>query len=97
MSADKEIDLRIAIAPVVWGEQVVIRLSDKTGISLKLDQMGFTGRSLRAIQDSLKQSSGMILTSGPTGSGKSTTLICINSRNKRGLDQHSYSRRPRRI
>lgn len=77
VSHDKEIDLRIAIAPVVWGEQVVIRLLDKTGISLKLDQMGFTGRSLRAIQESLKQSSGMILTSGPTGSGKSTTLYAL--------------------
>ena len=77
LSADKEIDLRIAIAPVVWGEQVVIRLLDKSGISLKLDQMGFTGRSLRVIQNSLKQSSGMILTSGPTGSGKSTTLYAL--------------------
>ncbi len=76
-AGDKEIDLRIAIAPVVWGEQVVIRLLDKTGISLKLDQMGFTGRSLRVIQESLKQSSGMILTSGPTGSGKSTTLYAL--------------------
>jgi type IV pilus assembly protein PilB len=74
---DKEIDLRIAIAPVVWGEQVVIRLLDKTGISLKLNQMGFTGRSLRTIQASLKLSSGMILTSGPTGSGKSTTLYAL--------------------
>ena len=74
---NKEIDLRIAIAPVVWGEQVVIRLLDKTGISLKLDQMGLTGRSLRAIQTSLKESSGMILTSGPTGSGKSTTLYAL--------------------
>lgn len=76
-SADKEIDLRIAIAPVVWGEQVVIRLLDKSGINLKLDQMGFTGRSLRTIQESLKQNSGMILTSGPTGSGKSTTLYAL--------------------
>jgi type IV pilus assembly protein PilB len=75
--ADKEIDLRIAIAPVVWGEQVVIRLLDKSGINLKLDQMGFTGRSLRQIQHSLKQTSGMILTSGPTGSGKSTTLYAL--------------------
>ena len=74
---DKEIDLRIAIAPVVWGEQVVIRLLDKTGTDLKLDEMGFTGRALRLIQESLKQSSGMILTSGPTGSGKSTTLYAL--------------------
>ncbi|HUC95910.1 MAG TPA: ATPase, T2SS/T4P/T4SS family [Candidatus Saccharimonadia bacterium] len=73
----REIDLRIAIAPVVWGEQVVIRLLDKTETNLKIDEMGFTGRSLRTIKEALKQSSGMVLTSGPTGSGKSTTLYAL--------------------
>ncbi len=70
----KPIDLRIAISPVVWGEQVVIRLLDKTGTSLKLEDMGYAGRALRAIRNGLKQTNGMILTSGPTGSGKSTSL-----------------------
>ena len=42
-----EIDLRIAISPTVWGEQVVIRLLDKTGTTLELEQMGYTGRALR--------------------------------------------------
>lgn len=74
---DKEIDLRIAIAPVVWGEQVVIRLLDKTGTSLKLEDMGYKGRALRTIRAGLKQSNGMILTSGPTGSGKSTSLYAL--------------------
>jgi type IV pilus assembly protein PilB len=74
---DKDIDLRIAIAPLVWGEQVVIRLLDKTGTSLKLEDMGYTGRALRTIRDGLKQSNGMILTSGPTGSGKSTSLYAL--------------------
>lgn len=72
--ADKEIDLRIAIAPIVWGEQVVIRLLDKSGTSFKLEDMGFRGQALRAIRKGLQRSSGMIITSGPTGSGKSTTL-----------------------
>jgi type IV pilus assembly protein PilB len=71
------IDLRIAISPVVWGEQVVIRLLDKTGTSLKLEDMGYTGRALRTIRNGLKQSNGMILTSGPTGSGKSTSLYAL--------------------
>ena len=75
--ADKEIDLRIAIAPVVWGEQVVIRLLDKTGTSLKLEDMGYRGRALRTIRKALKQPNGMILTSGPTGSGKSTSLYAL--------------------
>lgn len=71
------IDLRIAIAPIVWGEQVVIRLLDKTGTSLKLEDMGYAGRSLRLIRKGLQRPNGMILTSGPTGSGKSTSLYAL--------------------
>ncbi len=75
--AGKEVDLRIAISPVVWGEQVVIRLLDKSGTSFDLDQMGYAGRSLRAIRKGLKKPNGMLLTSGPTGSGKSTSLYAL--------------------
>lgn len=74
---DKDIDLRIAISPVVWGEQVVIRLLDKTGTSLKLEDMGYTGRALRTIRGGIVNPNGMILTSGPTGSGKSTSLYAL--------------------
>jgi type IV pilus assembly protein PilB len=66
----KDIDLRISVSPVVWGEQVVIRLLDKTGTSLKLEDMGYRGRALRAIRSGLQRTNGMILTSGPTGSGR---------------------------
>jgi len=76
-AADKDIDLRIAISPVVWGEQVVIRLLDKSGTSMKLEDLGYRGRSLRMIREGLKQNNGMILTSGPTGSGKSTSLYAL--------------------
>ena len=75
--ANKDIDLRIAISPVVWGEQVVIRLLDKTTTSLKLEDLGYSGRALRLIREGLKQSDGMILTSGPTGSGKSTSMYAL--------------------
>jgi len=71
------IDLRIAISPVVWGEQVVIRLLDKSGTSLKLEDMGYHGRALRTIRKGIAQPNGMILTSGPTGSGKSTSLYAL--------------------
>ncbi|MDO4508135.1 MAG: GspE/PulE family protein [Candidatus Saccharibacteria bacterium] len=74
---DKEIDLRIAISPVAWGEQVVIRLLDKEGTAMKIDKMGMTGRALRTVLSGIKQPNGMILTSGPTGSGKSTTLYAL--------------------
>jgi len=75
--AGKEVDLRIAISPVVWGEQVVIRLLDKTGNSFDLEEMGYAGRALRAIRKGAKRPNGMILTSGPTGSGKSTSLYAL--------------------
>ena len=75
--AGKEVDLRIAISPVVWGEQVVIRLLDKSGSSFELEQMGYAGRALRTIRKGIRYPNGMILTSGPTGSGKSTSLYAL--------------------
>ena len=73
----KEIDLRIAISPVTWGEQVVIRLLDKTGTTMDIAKMGMSGRALRAVEAGIRKPNGMILTSGPTGSGKSTTLYAL--------------------
>jgi type IV pilus assembly protein PilB len=73
----KEVDLRVAVSPVVWGEQVVIRLLDKGSLSLKLEDMGYAGRALRTIRDGIKHTSGMVLTSGPTGSGKTTTMYAL--------------------
>jgi type IV pilus assembly protein PilB len=75
--ANKEVDLRIAISPVVWGEQVVIRLLDKTGNSFDIEEMGYAGRALRAIRKGIRRPNGMVLTSGPTGSGKSTSLYAL--------------------
>ncbi|MBQ3436824.1 type II/IV secretion system protein [Candidatus Saccharibacteria bacterium] len=74
---DQEIDLRIAISPVTWGEQVVIRLLDKTGVSMEIEKMGMSGHALRDVLEGIKKPNGMILTSGPTGSGKSTTLYAL--------------------
>ena len=73
----KEVDLRIAISPVVWGEQIVIRLLDKSGNSFDLEDMGYTGRGLRVVKHGIQRPNGMILTSGPTGSGKSTSLYAL--------------------
>ncbi len=79
---DKEVDLRIAISPVIWGEQVVIRLLDKTGTTLDIEDMGMTGRALKMVLNGISKPNGMILTSGPTGSGKSTTLYALLRRIK---------------
>lgn len=75
--SNKEVDLRIAISPVVWGEQVVIRLLDKSGNSFDIEEMGYAGRALRTIRKGIKRPNGMVLTSGPTGSGKSTSLYAL--------------------
>ncbi len=77
VAAGKEVDLRIAISPVVWGEQVVIRLLDKTGNSFNIEEMGYAGRALRTIRKGIHKPNGMIITSGPTGSGKSTSLYAL--------------------
>lgn len=74
---NKEVDLRIAISPVVWGEQVVIRLLDKSDNIFDLEAMGYSGRSLRRVKKNIHRPNGMILTSGPTGSGKSTSLYAL--------------------
>jgi type IV pilus assembly protein PilB len=75
--SNKEVDLRIAISPVVWGEQVVIRLLDKSGNSFDISEMGYAGRALRAVEKGIRRPNGMVLTSGPTGSGKSTSLYAL--------------------
>jgi type IV pilus assembly protein PilB len=76
-SSGREIDLRIAISPVVWGEQVVIRLLDKSGTVLTLESLGFHGRAFRLITEGIHKPHGMTLSTGPTGSGKSTTLYAV--------------------
>ena len=74
---NQEIDLRIAISPTVWGEQVIMRLLDKGGQNFALESMGYTGRALRLIRKGIKRPYGMVLTSGPTGSGKSTSMYAM--------------------
>lgn len=70
-------DLRIAISPVVWGEQVIVRILDKTVTSFNLEDLGYAGRALANIKSAMTKPNGMILTSGPTGSGKSTSLYAL--------------------
>ncbi len=77
--AGRDIDLRISISPTVWGEQVVIRILDKSGTSLHLEDMGYVGHALEAIRKGIKKPNGMVLTSGPTGSGKSTSMYALLS------------------
>ena len=68
------VDLRVSVLPTVWGEKVVMRLLDRTGEPPSLTQLGLAPSDLEAFGAFLKASNGMILLTGPTGSGKTSTL-----------------------
>ena len=73
-SRGKSLDLRVASLPTVLGESIVIRILDRSNVMLKLDQLGFTPRVLERYERCYRRPYGAILVTGPTGSGKSTTL-----------------------
>ena len=70
----REIDFRVATTPTIFGEKVVMRVLDKSGIMLGLDHLGFDDSQLRAIKQQIHRPHGIFLIVGPTGSGKTTTL-----------------------
>ena len=70
----KDIDIRVSILPTVYGEKVVMRLLDKTGFDFNLTSLGFPKQNLGKFKKVIKQPYGMVVVSGPTGSGKSTSL-----------------------
>jgi type IV pilus assembly protein PilB len=81
--AGKTIDLRVATLPTVYGEKVVIRILDKSAVLLHLDELGFLDSAFRKFQQAYTKPYGAILVTGPTGSGKSTTLYAtLNIVNK---------------
>lgn len=81
----REIDVRVAIAPTVWGEMAVLRLLDKSMAVIELSSLGMIDIGLKKFQEMLKVPHGMILVSGPTGAGKTTTLYAsVNSLDKNG-------------
>ncbi|MCX8065138.1 MAG: ATPase, T2SS/T4P/T4SS family [Candidatus Hydrogenedentes bacterium] len=78
----REIDFRVAFLPCKYGEKIVLRVLDKSNLMLDLEQMGFEPQPLQALQQALNMPHGMILLTGPTGSGKTTTLYsCLNKLN----------------
>lgn len=74
-SSDREVDVRVSILPTVNGEKIVMRLLDKTSFSRSLTQLGFETDMLKIFRRVIVQPYGMLIVSGPTGSGKSTTLF----------------------
>jgi type IV pilus assembly protein PilB len=82
----RQLDLRLATLPTVYGEKVVIRILDKSNALLELSDLGFLESSFKHYEDAFRKPYGAILVTGPTGSGKSTTLYAtlniVNSPDK---------------
>jgi general secretion pathway protein E len=80
--AGRDIDIRVSTIPTAFGERIVLRLLDRAqaAVDINLDHLGFTGENLRKLDRLIRQSHGIILATGPTGSGKSTTLYACLSR-----------------
>jgi len=83
----KEIDFRVSSVPTIHGESLVLRILDKGSLLLEVEKLGFTEDILVGFQDLIQNPHGIILVTGPTGSGKTTTLYCalqkINSPEKK--------------
>lgn len=75
----KQYALRVSTLPVADGEKVVMRILDESNQSIELEQLGYWGQALADIKDAMQQPNGMILVTGPTGSGKSTSLFSVLS------------------
>lgn len=77
--AGRDIDIRLSTIPTTYGERIVMRLLDKTAILLKLEELGLSPERLNTIKRLITKSHGIILVTGPTGSGKTTTLYAALS------------------
>jgi len=77
---NKTVDMRVSTLPVLFGEKVVLRLLDKSNLQLDLEKLGFEPTSLERFIKGIESPYGMVLVTGPTGSGKSTTLYSALSR-----------------
>jgi type IV pilus assembly protein PilB len=85
----KEMDFRVSVIPTIFGEKVVLRLLDKTSLELDMTKLGFEDAALRDFKDAISQPHGMVLVTGPTGSGKTTTLYSALSELNRITDNIS--------
>ena len=74
MGRGKEMDYRVSVLPTLFGEKVVLRLLDKSNLQLDMTKLGFEPEQLQVFKDCIHRPFGMVLVTGPTGSGKTTTL-----------------------
>lgn len=83
---EQEIDIRVATLPTLWGENIVMRLLNRAAVQLELPKLGFEEGMLKRIHRVIQQPNGIFLVTGPTGSGKTTTLYgCLDILNQVGV------------
>ncbi len=94
MGRGREMDFRVSILPTLFGEKTVMRLLDKSNLQLDMTKLGFEQGQLDVFQDSIHQPYGMVLVTGPTGSGKTTTLYSALSELNQTTDNLSTAEDP---
>jgi type IV pilus assembly protein PilB len=82
----RDIDVRVSVLPTIYGEKVVMRLLDKEAVSHDLDKLGFEPKLLHDLKNAISKPHGIIIVTGPTGSGKSTTLYAALNHLKNPCD-----------
>ena len=91
---DKEMDFRVSSLPTLFGEKVVLRLLDKANLQLDMTKLGFEGKPLADFKEAIYKPFGMVLVTGPTGSGKTTTLYSALSELNKIKDNISTAEDP---
>jgi type IV pilus assembly protein PilB len=87
LGKDREMDFRVSVLPTMWGEKIVLRLLDKANLQLDMAKLGFDPKPLEDFLWAIRQPWGMVLVTGPTGSGKTTTLYsALSDLNKPGVN-----------
>ena len=93
----KELDFRVSTVPTLYGEKIVMRLLDKENLRLDMTKLGFEPESLTKFERNILKPYGMVLVTGPTGSGKTNTLYSSVARAEHRRYQHHDRRRSRRV
>jgi type IV pilus assembly protein PilB len=87
LGKDREMDFRVSVLPTMWGEKIVLRLLDKSNLQLDMSKLGFDPKPLEDFKWAIHQPWGMVLVTGPTGSGKTTTLYsALTELNQSGVN-----------
>lgn len=94
LGKDKEMDYRVSVLPTLFGEKVVMRLLDKANLQLDMTKLGFEEKALKDFKDAIEKPWGMVLVTGPTGSGKTTTLYSALSELNKVSDNISTAEDP---